>query len=79
MLEISRCVTISCPWIQLGKLFQSLCCFKAKGFFPYDYFTHADQLDKTTLPTYETLLNQPMKLYSTIKNCNILEQEHTVF
>ena len=40
-------------------------CFKAfdvneeKGFFPYDYFTSADQLDETTLPPYDTF-------YSTI-------------
>ena len=43
-----------------------------KGFFPYDYFTHADQLDETTLPPYETF-------YSTIKECNILEEDHTAF
>ena len=39
---------------------------------PYDYFTHADQLDETTLPTCETF-------YSTIKNCNVLEEEHVAF
>ena len=43
-----------------------------KGFFPYDYFTHADQLDETTLPPYETF-------YSIIKSCNILEEEYVAF
>ena len=49
-----------------------LALVKKKGFFPYDYFTHADQLNETTLPPYETF-------YSTIKNCNVLEEEHAAF
>ena len=43
-----------------------------KGFFPYYYFTSAGQIDETTLPPYETF-------YSTINNCNVLEEEPTVF
>ena len=43
-----------------------------KGFFPYDYFTHADQLDETTLPPYETF-------YSSIKGCNVLEEDYATF
>ena len=43
-----------------------------KGFFPYDYFTSAEQLDETTLPPYESF-------YSTIKGCSVLEEEHTAF
>ena len=43
-----------------------------KGFFPYDYFTHVDQLDETTLLPYETF-------YSSIKNCNVLEEEYAAF
>ena len=43
-----------------------------KGFFPYDDFTHADQLDEATLPPYETLS-------STIKDCNVLEEEYVSF
>ena len=43
-----------------------------KGFFPYDYSVSADQLDETTLPPYETI-------YSTIKNCSILEEEYISF
>ena len=42
-----------------------------KGFFLYGYFTHADQLDETTLPPYETL-------YCTIKDGDVLE-EYTSF
>ena len=42
------------------------------GFFLYDYFTHADQLDETTLPPYETL-------YSTIKDGNVLVEEYIAF
>ena len=45
---------------------------KQKGFFPYDYFTSADQLDESTLPPYETF-------YSTIKNCNVSEEEYVSF
>ena len=41
-----------------------------KSFF--NYFTSAEQLDETTLPPYETF-------FSTIKNCNVLEEEHTMF
>ena len=43
-----------------------------KSFFPYDNFTHADQLDDTTLLPYETF-------YSTIKNCKVLEEEYAAF
>ena len=43
-----------------------------KGFFPYDYFTHADQLDETTLPSYDTF-------HSTIKGCNVMEEEYAAF
>ena len=43
-----------------------------KGFFLYGYFTHADQLEETTLPHYETL-------YSTIKDGNVLVEEYIVF
>ena len=59
-------------WLQLEKLFQTFGVSKQKGFFPYDYFTHADQLNETTLLPHETF-------YSTIKNCNVLEEEHTAF
>ena len=43
-----------------------------KGFFPYDYFINADQLDETSLPPYESF-------YSTIKNCNVLEEDYATF
>ena len=43
-----------------------------KGFFPYDYFTSAEQLNETTLPPYETF-------YSTIKGCNVPEEDYATF
>ena len=45
---------------------------KKVSFFPYDYFTSADQLDETTLPPYETY-------YSTFKGCNVLEEDYATF
>ena len=60
------------PGYNLKSFFKAFGVTEQKGFFPYDYFIHADQLDETTLPPYETF-------YSTIKNCNVLEEEHTVF
>ena len=59
------------PGYNLKSFFKDFVVTEQKGFFPYGYFTHADQLDETTLPPYETF-------FSTIKNCNILEEEHTV-
>ena len=60
------------PGYNLKSLFKAFGVSEQKGFFPYDYFTDADQLDETTLPPYETF-------YSTIKNCNVLEEEHAAF
>ena len=40
--------------------------------FPYNYFISAEQLDETTLPPYETC-------YSTIKGCNVLEENYATF
>ena len=56
----------------LKSLFKAFGVSEQKGFFPYDYFTHVDQLDEATLPPYETF-------YSTIKNCNVLEEEYASF
>ena len=56
----------------LKSFFKAFGVTEQKGFFPYDYFTSAEQLDETTLPPYETF-------YSTIKGCNVLEEEHTPF
>ena len=58
-------ITILGSWIQSKVFPQSLWCYEEKGFFPYDYFTHADRLDETTLPPYETS-------YSAIKGCNYM-------
>ena len=60
------------PGYNLKSFFKAFGVSEQKGSFPYDYFTHADQLDETTLPPYETF-------YSTIKGCNVLEEEHTAF
>ena len=43
----------------MDTFFKAFGVAEQKGFFPYDYFTHADELDETTLPPYETF-------YSTI-------------
>ena len=60
------------PGYNLTSFFKTFGVSEQKGFFPYDYFTHTDQLDETTLPAYETF-------YSTIKGCNVLEEEHAAF
>ena len=60
------------PGYNLKSFFKPFVVSEQKGFFPYDYFTSAGQLDETTLPPYETF-------HSTIKGCNVLEEEHAVF
>ena len=60
------------PGYNLKSFFKAFGVIEQKGFFPYDYFTDAEQLDETTLPPYETF-------YSTIKNCNVLEEEYSAF
>ena len=60
------------PGYNLKSFFKAFGVSEQKGFFLYDYFTHADQLDETTLPPYETF-------YSTIKGCNILEKNTSRF
>ena len=60
------------PGYNLKSFFKAIGVSEQKGFFPYDCFTHADKLDETTLPPYETF-------YSTIKGCNVLEDEHASF
>ena len=37
------------PGYNLKSFFKAFGVSEQKGFFPYDYFTHADQLDETTL------------------------------
>ena len=60
------------PGYNLKSFFKAFGVSEQKGFFPYDYFTHADQLDETTLPPYENF-------YSVIKGCNVLEEEYVAF
>ena len=50
------------------KSFSKHLVFQNENCFPYDYFTHADQLDETTLPPYETFC-------SIIKGCDVLEED----
>ena len=56
----------------LKSFFKASGVSEQKGFFPYDYFTSAEQLDDTTLPLYETF-------YSTIKGCNVLQEDYATF
>ena len=60
------------PGYNLKSFFKAFGVSEQKGFFPYDYFASADQLDETTLPPYLTF-------YSTIKNCNVSEEEYISF
>ena len=60
------------PGYNLKSFFKAFGVSEQKGFFPYDYFTSAEQLDETSLPPYGTF-------YSTIKNCNVLEEEQAAF
>ena len=60
------------PGYNLKSFFKAFGVSEQKGFFPYYYFTSAEQLDKITLPPYETF-------YSTIKGCNVLEEEYSAF
>ena len=60
------------PGYNLKSFFKAFGVSEQKGFFPYDYLTHDNQLDETTLPPYESF-------YSTMKNCNVLEEEYASF
>ena len=63
------------PGYDLKSFFKAFGVIEQKGFFSYDYFTHADQLDETTLPPYHPYET----FYSIIKNCNVLEEEYASF
>ena len=56
----------------LKSFFKAFGISEQKGFFPYNYFVSADQLDETTLPPYDTVLDSGVK-------SNVLEEEHTAF
>ena len=60
------------PGYNLKSFFKAFGVSEQKGFFPYDYFTSSEQLNETTLPLYDTF-------YSTIKGCNVLEEEQAAF
>ena len=60
------------PGYNLKSFFKAVDANEEKGFFPYDYFTSAEQLDETTLPPCDTF-------YSTIKGCDVLEEDYATF
>ena len=43
---------------------------ETKGFFPYEWFDHADKMQNTELPPYDAL-------YSKLRSSNPLEAEYT--
>ena len=60
------------PGYNLKSFFKAFGVSEQKGYFPYDYFTDANQLDERTLPPYEAF-------YSSLKHCNVLEEEYNLF
>ena len=60
------------PGYNLKSFFKAFGVSEQKGYFPYDYFTDANQLDERTLPPYEAF-------YSSLKHCNVLEEEYNSF
>ena len=71
-LEFMDILQFLAPGYNLKSFFKAFGVTEQKGSFPYDYFTSAEQLDETTLLPYDTF-------YSTIKNCNVLEEEQGAF
>ena len=71
-LKFMDILQFSASGYDLKSFFKAFTVSEQKGFFPYDYFTHADQLDETTLLPYDTLS-------ATTKGCNILEEEYAAF
>ena len=60
------------PGYNLKSFFKAFGVSEQKCFFPYDYFVSTDQLDETTLPPYDTVLDGRVK-------SNVLEEEPTAF
>ena len=60
------------PGYNLKSFFKDFGVSQQKGYFPYDYFTDANQLDERTLPPYEAF-------YSSLKHFNVLEEEYDSF
>ena len=73
-LKFMEILQFLAPRYNLKSFFKAFGVSEQKGVFkfPYDYFTYADQLDETTLPPYEIFC-------STIKGCNVLEEEYVAF
>ena len=60
------------PGYNLKYFFKAFGVSEQNGYFPNDYFTNANQLDERTRPPYEAL-------YSSLKHCNVLEEEYHSF
>ena len=56
------------PGTSYEKLLQTFNVSENKSFFPYEYFTHMSILDETSLPPAE-------KIYSSLKQKNVLEND----
>ena len=50
-LKFMDILQVLTPGYNLKSFFKAFGIAEQKGFFPYDYFIHAEQLDETTLPT----------------------------
>ena len=58
------------PGYNLKSFFKAFGVSEQKGFFPYDYFTSAEQVDETTLPSYETFY-RPSKTVTSKKKSTL--------
>ena len=54
----------------VGSFLKAYKTSETKGFFPYEWFDHADKMQNTELPPYDAF-------YSKLRNCNPLEAEYT--
>ena len=60
------------PGCNLESFFKAFGLSEQKGYFPYEYFTDTNQLDVKKLSPYEAF-------YSTMKYCNLHEEEYASF
>ena len=68
-LDISNYLAPGCSYNNFLKAYK---CSMKKSYFPYEYFTSIDILNNTHLPEYD-------KFYSSLKNCNVLEEEYNTY
>ena len=60
------------PGDNLKNFFHAFGVSESKGFFAYEKFSSADMLDNTYLPPYADF-------WSSIKQCNVLEEEYNTY